>query len=74
MGRLISRSDALDEICFEVECLNFFSELKKKYRYTRLGIAFGESYELVSRNLRKLVREFEREYSEKLDLKLIKQL
>jgi hypothetical protein len=72
MGRL--RDESLDEICFEVECLNFFDQMRKKYKYSRLGYGFDECYQFVNKLLKKLIIRHEKKFNEKLDITLIKQL
>jgi hypothetical protein len=72
MGRL--RDESLDEICFEVECLNFFDQMRKKYKYSQLGYCFDANYQLVNKLLKKLIKQHEIEFNEKLDITLIKQL
>jgi hypothetical protein len=72
MGRL--RDDSLEEIFFEVECMHFFDQMRKKYKYSRLGYGFDDSYQLTNKLLKKLIRRHEKEFNEKLDITLIKQL
>jgi len=70
MGRLMDtrREESLEDIFFEIECLNCFSELSGKYKNTQLGFGFKETVGLLVNRLRRMIQKYNRDYKEKLDL------
>lgn len=75
MGRIDTfREESLEDIIFEIECLNFFANMKNKYRHTRLGFEMAETHYIVKLNLARLVRKHKKEFGEVVDIKILRSM
>jgi hypothetical protein len=75
MGRIdILREESLEDIIFEIECLNFFANMKKKYRHTRLGFEMAETHQIIKLRLSRLVRRHKKEFGESVDIKILREM
>jgi hypothetical protein len=72
MGRL--RDESLEEIIIDLECLDFFGEMKKKYEYTRIGFGFRDLHTLMTKLVKRMIRRHEKNFNESLDIKLIRRI
>lgn len=64
--------DAMNDIRFNIECLMFFSDWKKRYRYTQLEKFWDKTIDLLKKEQKCLVAKFKEDWDEDVDIQIIK--
>ena len=65
---MTDQNQSIQDIMFEFRCLTFFKIMKKRYRYSEIGFKFDD---LMKARIPKLVKKHEKDFSEKLDIKMM---
>jgi len=68
---MTDQNQSIQDIMFEFRCLTFFKIMKKRYRYSEIGFKFDDLYDLMKARIPKLVKKHEKDFSEKLDIKMM---
>ena len=74
MERLTERNQSIDDILFEMKCMAFFQDCAKEYRNSQLGFMFMDLHKLTKGHFLRLVRMHEKDFGEKLDIKMMRGL
>jgi hypothetical protein len=71
MGGMTLFKESISNITFNIECIEFFKSLKRKYKYCAIEEIIDESLRLLKEEQKKLAQYHNSYYSDDVDIKHI---
>lgn len=70
----MTKEELLEDIISGSMAVEMFSCMKKKYKGTGIGFHFEDLHKIEKKDLMKMIRMYEKEFNEKVDMRIIKGL
>lgn len=70
----MTREEHIEEIAFDIECLNMFRQIKSKHRNTRIGMNADETCVLLKERIKRQTAYHFKTYNERVSVILLESL